>query len=352
MINKRLGSFIVNFPTPFENQMKLLSKKRNGFTLVELLVVVAIIGVLIGITFPAVQTIRNSARRAVCQNNLRQLALATKTYESNKLKLPPCDSGNGASFLVSLLPELEQEYLAELFQLPLSSGTEEFTNPVWISRLQELSSTQIPTFLCAAAIGTDKVSDVVEHGGSSSFTSHYFGVSGPSGAANYSDNGINYSYTYASLDDGAGNIHGRISTEGIFAPDDTGRYSYKNAISSVNVRDGSSSTILYGEISRSNVATGIRHGWAFGVSYDDYGTSSQFPRISYAAKTVSDESWINRLDLSSVDANELTFSSNHGGGAQFAMLDGSVTFISQDVNHDVFKTYCSINKTEKPMPLE
>lgn len=332
--------------------MKMFSCKRHGFTLVELLVVVAIIGVLIGITFPAVQTIRNSARRTVCQNNLRQMALATKTYETNQLKLPPCDLGNGASFIVQLLPELEQEYLAELFHAPLSSGTDEYTNGVWISRLQELSSTQISTLLCAAATATDNRSDVADHGGGNSFTSHYVGVSGPSGTANYSDNGINYSYTYSSLDDGAGNAHGRISTEGIFAPNDTGVYSFKNAISSVNVRDGSSSTILYGEISRSNVATGIRHGWAFGVSYDDYGTSSQFPRISYAAKTVSDESMINRLDLTSVKANELTFSSNHGGGAQFAMLDGSVTFISQDIDHSIFKTYCSISQTEKPMPLK
>ena len=332
--------------------MKMFSCKRRGFTLVELLVVVAVIGVLIGITFPAVQTLRNSARRTVCQNNLRQMALATKTYEANQLKLPPCDVGNGASFLVKLLPELEQEYLVELLHSPLSSGTEKFSNPVWINRLQELSSTQVSTFLCAAAISSDKRSDVVEHGSNRSFTSHYVGVAGPSGTSSYSDDHRTYSYTYSALDDGAGNVHGQISLEGIFAPKHNGIYSLKNAISSVNVRDGSSSTIMYGEISRSNVATGIRHGWAFGVSYDDYGTASQFPRVSYAAKTVSDVSLINRLDLTSVEANELTFSSNHGGGAQFAMLDGSVTFISQDVNHNVFKTYCSINQTEKPMPLE
>lgn len=332
--------------------MNISRVKRSAFTLVELLVVVAIIGVLIGITFPAVQTLRNAARRTVCQNNLRQLILATKSYESNQLKLPPCDTGNGASFLVKLLPELEQEYLVELLHAPLSSGTEEFSNPAWIGRLAEMSSTQIPTLLCAAAVPSDTRADVPDHGGATSFTSHYVGVAGPTGTSTYTDNGITYSYTYSALDDGAGNVHGQISLEGVFSPDENGFYSTKNAISSVNVRDGSSTTIAYGEISRSNVATGIRHGWAFGVSYDNYGTATQFPRISYAAKSISNVSSINRLDLSAVEANDLTFSSNHSGGAQFAMLDGSVTFISQDIDHNIFKTYCSINKTEKPMPLE
>ena len=118
---------------------------------------------------------------------------------------------------------------------------------------------------------SDTRADVVDHGGSNSFTSHYVGVAGPSGTSTYIDNGITYSYTYSALDDGAGNVHGQISLDGIFAPDENGFYSTKNAISSVNVRDGSSTTILFGEVSRSNVATGIRHGWAFGVSYDNYG---------------------------------------------------------------------------------
>src|SRR4051794_19634182 len=61
---------------------------RRGFTLIELLVVISVVGVMVGLLFPAVQGAREAARRLQCTNNLKQITLATPSYESVWTTLP------------------------------------------------------------------------------------------------------------------------------------------------------------------------------------------------------------------------------------------------------------------------
>ncbi len=117
-----------------ERSLVSVQRIRAGFTLVELLVVIGIIGLLIGMLLPAVQQAREAGRRASCKNNIRQLSIAITGYEDGNRRLPvsglvgapsgkPFDprSGKMFSWVVLLLPFMEENALFESFDMRLTN---------------------------------------------------------------------------------------------------------------------------------------------------------------------------------------------------------------------------------------
>src|SRR6185295_16467520 len=129
-------------------------RRRSGFTLIEVLVVIAIIAILIALLVPAVQKVREAAARMQCTNNLKQLALAAHNYESATKCLPPAYRGSQIGTapqyydlwgsLALLTPYLDQSPVYNSIDLSLTM----YNTTTFAIQAPVAVQTVVPVFLC------------------------------------------------------------------------------------------------------------------------------------------------------------------------------------------------------------
>ncbi len=359
----------------------MTGRVRRGFTLIELMVVIAVIGILVALTLPAVQQARERARSTQCLNNLKQLGLALHNYESTHGLFPPSfvrqDDGSppppaGGTALQyrchwtgfhMLLPFLEQKPLFDKYDFNgtwLSSMSNFNDHSMWVLNQQTL-----PNLICPSAprggtkigsdgtlVGTDWMGGSPTdysfcHGADSIRAISGAGVSCPGGLLNY---------------------------WGQWPPATRGAFGYSSSCRPRDITDGLSQTFIMAEKAGGRLTYAgwnssftrmpVEYPWAmaavayfaptgsshwiagpYGVTHDfrlpdcpdsTPGTGMPFPMNPgpRSVPTTSDERPF------------YSFQSTHIGGAHFLFADGAARFLSESINQRQYEKLSTIGAGE------
>lgn len=286
-------------------------RRRSAFTLVELLVVIAIIGILVGLLLPAVQAAREAARRMQCSNNLKQIGLAMHNYHDTFKRLPMsnprCDQGKRWGWIPRIQPFVEQSNLFNSLDFSLASWQGD--------NFQYLQQTY-PLFTCPS----DPLSEEI-------VSEEWF--AGPRWVNSQSDYAVCIGDYRNATGVGAtpafGNVGcGRRTVRGMI-----GRWGWSARFG--DVTDGLANTFCVGECIG---ALSIVQNWGIQC----WATTAH--PINFMNQSLLDDRpswtpWNPRWDES------IGFRSMHTGGAQFLLGDGSVHFISENIDGITYRSLAS-----------
>ena len=277
--------------------------RRRGFSLVELLVVVTIIGLLVALLLPAVQAAREAGRRAQCGNNLKQIGLALHGYHDQWGQLPYSDRDVGKwwNWQPRLLPFLEQD--VEYQQLNFSDYSYQSDNLQHLKRIH-------PEFLCPSDPTRNQL---VQEEYASTFASNPLSQTDYAGCI-----GDYMNATGVGLTPGYGNAMKAVALRGMM-----GRWGWSAGFE--DVHDGLSNTIMVGECIGSLCICQSFGFQSFATTAHpiNYMNASLLATPATPAAPRWDES--------------IGFRSLHPGGATFCMGDGSIHFFNDNLDGATYR---------------
>ena len=338
-----------------------LRRSSRGFTLIELLVVIAIIAILVALLLPAVQQVREAARKSQCQDHLHNLGIALHNYESSFKVFPYSASHSGAvnapaatdartamhSWVLNhrgwlvVLPFMEQKPLYDQFNFNLAAGARIDNGGALPQGLAPgapgnandvVVSTSIDVMLCPSDPGPTHVTSTTSpHYSIAPGTSSLFGAM------------TNYDFSTK-----------RWNSWAIMYPTDTGVdrhwFGWDGCATMATPTDGTSNSVMLGETLRTvwNGTYGQTWGYAKHVGH---GVSLDYGNNGFTVGT------INMTRCCSWDATPYArptprpdragdwgmVNSMHPGGAQVCMGDDKVAFLSENIDYTVARRLAWVN---------